>query len=102
TDLEDLIGVPYRVREVETPIIRIWSPNGHRYDIPFQGFTVRRDKMDQGIAAQAVREGAELMTETTVVGVRGEEVRTNHGTFHGNGVVGSDGPRSTVATSLGP
>src|SRR6266571_4544915 len=66
TDLDDLMQVPYRVREIDTPVIRIWSPNGRRYDIPFKGFTVRRDKMDQGITAQAVHEGAELMTETTV------------------------------------
>src|SRR5438093_680965 len=101
TELEDLMEVPYRVREIDTPVIRIWSPNGRRYDIPFRGFTVRRDKMDQGIAAQAVQEGAELMTETTVVRVRGDEVKTNHGTFHGKVVVGSDGPRSTVAKSVG-
>src|SRR2546426_1010552 len=101
TELEDLMEVPYRVREIDTPVIRIWSPNGRRYDIPFQGFTVRRDKMDQGIAAQAVHEGAELMTETTVVRVRGDEVETNRGTFQGKVVVGSDGPRSTVAKSVG-
>src|SRR2546428_746189 len=101
TELEDLMEVPYRVREIDTPVIRIWSPNGRRYDIPFQGFTVRRDKMDQGIAAQAVQEGAELMTETTVVRVRGDEVETNRGTFQGKVIVGSDGPRSTVAKSVG-
>src|SRR5213080_2653590 len=61
TELEDLMEVPYRVREIDTPVIRIWSPNGRRYDIPFKGFTVRRDKMDQGITAQAVHEGAELI-----------------------------------------
>src|SRR2546427_357438 len=83
TELDDLMEVPYRVREIDTPVIRIWSPNGRRYDIPFKGFTVRRDKMDQGITAQAVHEGAELMTETTVLRVRGEDVETNHGTFHG-------------------
>src|SRR6266571_3778928 len=70
-------------------------------DIPFQGFTVQRDKMDQGITAQAIQEGAELMTETTVVRVRGDEVETNRGTFQGKVVVGSDGPRSTVAKSVG-
>src|SRR2546428_4255228 len=93
--------VPYRVREIDTPVIRIWSPNGRRYDIPFQGFTVRRDKMDEGIAAQAVREGAELMTETTVVRVRGDEVETSRGALQGKVVVGSDGARSTVAKSVG-
>src|SRR2546426_687718 len=101
TELDDLMEVPYRVREIDTPVIRIWSPNGRRYDIPFKGFTVRRDKMDQGITAQAVHEGAELMTETTVLRVRGEDVETNHGTFHGKVIIGSDGPRSTVAKSVG-
>jgi len=97
--LEDLMAVPYHVREVDTPVIRIWSPKGRRYEVPFKGFTVRRDRMDQGIAAQAVDEGAEIMTETTVVRVHGEEVATNHGTFQGKVVIGSDGPRSTVAIS---
>src|SRR6266581_1872409 len=101
TDLDDLMQVPYRVREIDTPVIRIWSPNGRRYDIPFKGFTVRRDRMDQGIAAQAMHEGAELMTETTVHRVHGEDVETNHGTFHAKVVIGSDGPRSTVAKSVG-
>jgi len=99
--LEDLMAVPYQVREVDTPVIRIWSPKGRRYEVPFKGFTVRRDRMDQGIAAQAVEEGAEIMTETTVVRVHGEEVTTNHGTFQGKVVIGSDGPRSTVAKSVG-
>src|SRR5437879_11100107 len=101
TELEDLMEVPYRVREIDTPVIRIWSPNGRRYDIPFKGFTVRRDKMDQGITAQAVQEGAEIMTGTTVVRLHGEEVATNHGTLQGKVVIGSDGPRSTVAKSVG-
>src|SRR5256884_5176969 len=100
-DLDDLMAVPYQVREVDTPVIRIWSPKGRRYEVPFKGFTVRRDRMDQGIAAQAVDEGAEIMTETTVVRVHGEEVATNHGTFQGKVVIGSDGPRSTVAKSVG-
>ncbi len=100
-ELEDLMEVPYRVREVDTPVIRIWTPRGRHYDILFQGFTVQRDKMDQGIAAQAVQEGAELMTETVALRVRGPEVETNHGTFHGRVIIGSDGPRSTVAKSAG-
>ena len=100
-ELEDLMAVPYQVREVDTPVIRIWSPKGRRYEVPFKGFTVRRDRMDQGIAAQAVSEGAEIMMETTVVRVHGEEVATNHGTFRGKVVIGSDGPRSTVAKSVG-
>src|SRR5947208_17139517 len=75
TDLEDLMGVPYRVREVDTPIIRIWSPNGRRYDIPLQGFTARRGKVGQGVAAQPLPDAAELVTHATVVGLRGGEVK---------------------------
>src|SRR2546428_10736172 len=64
TELEDLMEVPFRVREIDTPVIRIWSPNGRRYDIPLRGFTFRRDKTDSGTAAHAVHARAELMTET--------------------------------------
>ncbi len=101
TDLEDLMEVPHRVTQVETPVIRIWSPRGRAYDIPFQGYTVRRDKMDQGIADQAVREGAELLKETVVTRVDGTSVHTSRGTFEGRVIIGCDGPRSTVAQSVG-
>src|SRR2546430_1141431 len=77
--LDDLMEIPYRVREVDTPVIRVWSPRGRRYDVPFRGFTVRRDRMDQGIAAQAADEGAEILTETTVTRLHGDEVEANRG-----------------------
>ena len=99
--VDDLFDVPNRVKEIDTPVIRIWSPRGRRYDIPFRGFTVRRDKMDQGIADQAVREGAELRTETSVRSVRGTRVETSGGTVEGKVIIGADGPRSTVAQSVG-
>ena len=57
--------------------------------------------MDQGIAAQAADEGAEILTETTVTRLHGDEVETNRGTFRAKVVIGSDGPRSTVAKSVG-
>src|SRR5437879_13287608 len=41
------------------------------------------------------------MTATTGVRVLGEDVATSNGTFQGEGVIGSDGPRSTVAKSVG-
>jgi digeranylgeranylglycerophospholipid reductase len=100
-ELDDLFDVPLRVKEIDTPVIRIWSPRGRVYDIPFHGFTVQRDKMDQGIAAEAVAEGAELRTETPVLGVRGTEVKTRKETFEGRVIIGADGPRSTVAQSVG-
>ena len=99
TELDDLMEVPHRVKQIDTPLIRIWTPGGRRYDIPFKGYTVARDTMDQGLADQAVAEGTELLTETHALRVRGTDVETNHGTFHGRVVIGADGPRSTVAKS---
>jgi len=99
--LDDLMEVPERVRQIDTDVIRMWSPGGRSWDIPFGGYTVQRDKMDQGIADQAVAEGAELRTETTVHRVHGSDVSTNHGTVSGKVIIGSDGPRSTVARSVG-
>lgn len=101
TDLEDLMAVPHAVKQVDTPVIRIWSPRGRAYDLPFKGYTVRRDKMDQGIADQAVQEGAELLKETLVTTVRGTQVHTNRGVYEGRVIIGCDGPRSTVAQSAG-
>ena len=101
TEIEDLMEAPHRVKQLDTPVIRIWSPRGRAYDIPFTGYTVRRDKMDQGIADQAVQEGAELLKETVVTRVQGTRVHTNRGVFEGKVVIGCDGPRSTVAQSVG-
>ncbi len=101
TGLGDLMEVPHRVKQLDTPVIRIWSPRGRAYDIPFTGYTVRRERMDQGIADQAVQEGAELRKETLVTRVQGTQVHTNRGIFEGKVVIGCDGPRSTVAQSVG-
>src|SRR5207237_9906348 len=41
--LEDLMAVPYHVRGVDPPVIRLSSPKGPRYEAPVQACTVRRD-----------------------------------------------------------
>src|SRR3972149_7845569 len=52
TDLDDLMAVPHRVKQHDTPVLRLWSPKGRHWDVPFRGFTVERDRMDQGIPGQ--------------------------------------------------
>src|SRR2546429_6422370 len=99
--LDDLMEIPYRVREVDTPVIRVWSPRGRRYDVPFRGFTVRRDRVDQGIAAQAADEGAEILPETTVARLHGDEGETNPGTFPAQVVTASGRARLARPKSLG-
>jgi digeranylgeranylglycerophospholipid reductase len=101
TELEDLMAAPYKVRQRDTDVLRLWSPAGRHWDVPFRGFTVCRDLMDQGIADQAVAEGAELRTSTTCLKVAGNEVVTDRGTFAAKVIVGADGPSSRVAKSVG-
>jgi digeranylgeranylglycerophospholipid reductase len=100
-DLEELMEVPYRVRQQDTDVLRLWSPGGRHWDVPFQGFTVERDRMDQGIAEQAVAEGAELHTQTNCLKVADHDVVTDRGTFTAKVVIGADGPSSRVAKSAG-
>lgn len=99
--LEDLMEVPYRTREWATDVLRLWSPSRRHWDVPFQGFSVDRASMDQGLADQAVAQGAELRTRTTALKVRGNEVVTDRGTFVAKAIVGADGPSSRVAKSVG-
>src|SRR5947208_14653341 len=82
-ELEDLMAVPYQVREVDTPVIRIWSPKGGQDEVLFKGFTVRRARMAQGVAAQAVSVGAVAMREAAVVPVDGEVAASDQGTLRG-------------------
>ena len=100
-DLEDLMAVPYAEKRWDTDILRLWSPAGRHWDVPFEGFTVSRDRMDQALADQAVGEGAELRTSTNCLAVKGHEVTTDRGTFEGKVIVGADGPNSRVAKSVG-
>ena len=99
--LEDLMSGPYRVKEADTDVLRLWSPGGRHWDVPFRGFTVSRDLMDQGIADEAVAEGAELRTQTTCLRVQGHDVVTDRGTFAAKVVIGADGPGSRVSKSAG-
>src|SRR2546421_11999904 len=72
--LEDLMAVPYHVREVDTPVIRIWSPKGRRYEVPFKGFTVRRDPMGPREAGPAGGERGGGKMERAAGRGPGEEV----------------------------
>jgi digeranylgeranylglycerophospholipid reductase len=100
-DMADLMEAPYSVKFIDMEKIRIISPGGREYLLPFRGFTVDRALMDQAIAAQAVEEGAELMTKVTALDIKGNKVVTTKGEFEGRVIVGADGPFSRVAKSVG-
>src|SRR5437667_11445015 len=54
-ELDELMEAPYRVREADTPAIRIWSPRGRRCDVPSRRLPARRARLAAGGAAQAGR-----------------------------------------------
>lgn len=100
-DVSDLFDLPDSLKEARTHVIRIFSPSLRAYDVPFEGYTVSRDRVDPHWAKLAERAGAEIRTGTTVHRVRGEEVQTSRGRVQGRVVVGADGPYSLVARSVG-
>jgi len=100
-DMSDLMKAPYSVKLIDMDEIRIISPGGREYLLPFRGFTVDRALMDQAVANQAVEQGAKLITSVTALDVRGGKVITTKGEFEGNVIVGADGPYSRVAKSVG-
>ena len=99
--MEDLMKGPYSVKFIDMDAIRIISPKGREFLLPFRGFAVDRSLMDQAIANEAVEEGAELMTNTSALDVRGNKVMTTRGEFEARVIVGADGPFSRVARSSG-
>jgi digeranylgeranylglycerophospholipid reductase len=100
-EVSSLFDLPDALKEARTRVIRIFSPSGRSYDVPFEGYTVSRDEVDPHWARLAEREGAEILTDSRVRRVRENAVETSRGTFEGKVVVGADGPHSTVAKSVG-
>jgi digeranylgeranylglycerophospholipid reductase len=100
-DIDDLMEIPNACNEGDTPIIRLYSPKGRTFDVPFRGYSVQRDVMDRRLADRAADAGADLHTATTFRTMRGTTLETDRGTFEARVVVGADGPRSTVAAAVG-
>ena len=101
-----------------TRALRIVSPSGRRYDVPFKGLVLDRAGFDRWLAQLAVRAGAELWTGTRVTALRGDIVETGRGdTFdelsvavlsmskggdvRARVVIGADGPKSVVGRDAG-
>src|SRR5436305_14393149 len=53
---EDLMEIPYSVREVDTPRIRACSPRGRRHHAPFRSCPLRRPPMHQWTAPPPANE----------------------------------------------
>jgi digeranylgeranylglycerophospholipid reductase len=100
-DLEELMRIPEPLKKRRFHTIRVHTPKGRPFDIPFDGYTVNRDEFDRHLAGMAEREGAEILKGTSARRVRGTDVVTDRGTYEGRVVVGADGGMSRVASSVG-
>lgn len=100
-EVASLYDLPENMKEARTRVIRVRSPSLQAYDVPFQGYTVRRDRVDKHWARLAEVAGAQVVTDCTVHRVRGEAMHTSRGDFQARVIVGADGPFSMVARSAG-
>jgi digeranylgeranylglycerophospholipid reductase len=100
-EVTSLFDLPESLIEARTSVIRIYSPSLKAYDVPFEGYTVCRDRVDKHWARLAEKEGAEILTDCLVQRVNGIDVLTSRGPLKGRVVVAADGPYSMVARSVG-
>ncbi|UCD92184.1 MAG: NAD(P)/FAD-dependent oxidoreductase [Methanobacteriota archaeon] len=97
--LDELDTVPLENVQRRFERLRILTPKGREYLIPFTGFTVNRDDLDKHWVSLAEKAGAEIRTGVVVEGLSGSEVITDQGRYNAKVIVGADGPTSIVATS---
>jgi digeranylgeranylglycerophospholipid reductase len=97
--LDELDYVTPEIIQRQISAISIFSPKGREYRIPFSGYTVNRDALDNHFASLAEKAGAEIQTGVVVKGLSGNEVLTDKGRFDAKVIVGADGPRSIIARS---
>ncbi|MDD3398827.1 MAG: geranylgeranyl reductase family protein [Candidatus Methanomethylophilaceae archaeon] len=100
-DLSDIFDMPASLCCRQLEAIRLVTPKGKAYDIPFQGYSTERDRFDQHLASLAVDNGARLMTDTVFHGIEGGVAKTSAGDISYKVIIGADGPGSRTAQSLG-
>jgi digeranylgeranylglycerophospholipid reductase len=87
--------------------MRTFLPGCRPEEMPAPGYTIRRDRFDQRLAASAEKAGARFLLSTTAVDRRdAHTVELKHKTgsrllLKAGIIIGADGPRSTVARWVG-
>jgi digeranylgeranylglycerophospholipid reductase len=105
-ELDELLSPALEALSKRTNEIRFISPSGRDYTIPFDGFSVDRDRFDPKLVNLARRAGAKVMLGTSVRRIEGadrhEVLRTAKGTeVRAKVVIGADGPHSLVRRAIG-
>ena len=101
-DLEELFeAIPSDIRLRQLEGIRLVNPKGKITDLPFSGYTTDRALFDQFLAKEAVKEGAELITDCRFDRIKNGVAETSQGEIEYKVIIGADGPGSRVARNLG-
>jgi len=101
SELDELFDVPEKIISRRLKKICIVSPNGKKYDFDFDGMTIERRLFDRHLAVRAAEAGAEVLVDTSFLGIKNGKVLTTRGEFDAGVIVGADGPVSRVAKAAG-
>ncbi|MDN5357452.1 MAG: digeranylgeranylglycerophospholipid reductase [Candidatus Methanomethylophilaceae archaeon] len=100
-DLDDTMDIPLSLVTRRIEGMRFISPSGRTTEFPFTGCTVDRDRFDQYLASEAVKAGAELVTNCSFQRIEDGVAMTENGKIEYRVIVGADGPTSRVSRELG-
>ncbi len=100
-ELDNLFDLPDFVMGTFIEGARAHAPSGKVYELDFQGHSIWRNRLDQYLAKEALKEGAELWKGTSFLDFRAQGLLTTRGVIRAKVVVGADGPQSTVAKACG-
>jgi len=100
-DIASLFDVPSNLRLREIEGIDLIDPKGRSVLLDFTGYTTDRDRFDQYLASEAIKEGAELIKECHYQRSENNVAITSAGEIEYKVIIGADGPGSRVARSLG-
>ena len=100
TNLNEFYNVPAEYKELNCKEIVCVSPDGYEISLNFNFFTVNRVRFDKYLANLAVKEGAELRTETHCWKVKNGTLKLNDEYVSAKVIIGADGPFSQVARDM--
>jgi digeranylgeranylglycerophospholipid reductase len=108
-DLDDLLAPAQEALSLRTREIWLVAPSGKEYKLPFDGFSMDRDRFDAALVRSAASAGAEVVMGTSVRKVdTGPEHGILHATRQGKApievraqvVIGADGPHSLIRRAM--
>lgn len=100
-NIEELFDTPHNLRLREIQAIRLVNPKGKTADLPFVGYTLDRDCLDQHLAYEAEKEGAQLIKNCQFNSIKDGRAITSKGEIEYKVIIGADGPGSRVSKELG-